>query len=93
MSKATQWPIALIEDRYSGVYSGGKWIAVEQANQLLDGIHTRAQFCLVAETGPSGDDTGAAVFWSDTPNWVAVGPTPSDALDAIRSRVNSGLNN
>lgn len=85
---ADQWPIALIEDRYSGCYSGGKWIAISESDQIVDAVNTRVQYCLIAENGPSGGDTEAASFWESAPTWIAVAQTPSEAIDLLGSRTN-----
>lgn len=77
-------PIALIEDRYFGTYSKGRWLAVSEADLPFEGT-TRAGYVL-GEDGPHGQDCDAMVFWMDPPAWIAVGDTPDEALAAIRSR-------
>jgi hypothetical protein len=79
------YPIAIIEDRYSGVYSGGNWIAVAQASELLGSSNSRVQFCLTSDDGPYGSDSEAAEFWSDPPDWIAVGETPELAIENLRN--------
>lgn len=74
------WPVAIIQDRYSGTYSGGSWLAISEASNMLE-ERTRASWCL--EEGPSGGDTDAMVFWMFKPDWIAVGRTPDEALAAL----------
>jgi hypothetical protein len=64
------YPIAVIEDRYQGTYSNGKWLAISCADYLENGAY-RVVRCL--EDGPHGDDTEAQMFWSDPPHWIASG--------------------
>lgn len=81
MSRRTDlWPVAIIEDRYGGVYSGGAWIAIADADSAFCS-RTRVSWCL--EDGPHGDDTDAMAFWADPPAWVAAGTTPDAARDAL----------
>ncbi len=70
------WPIAIIEDRYHGTYSGGKWIAI--ANWRKD---DRLNF---VEDEGNGGDTDASDFWYNPPSWVAVGNTPQEALAELK---------
>ena len=79
-------PVAVFEDRYQGAYSGGAWIAVAEASALVDEENTRAQFCVVGGAGPFGDDVAAGVFWNNPPEWIAVGPTPEAAIEALGNR-------
>jgi hypothetical protein len=78
------YPIAIIQDRYSGVYSEGIWLAVAQADLLHEG-RSRADFVL--SDGPHGDDADAAEFWATPPDWIAVGNTPQEALDRLLQKV------
>lgn len=75
------YPVAIIEDRYGGAYSRGKWLAVAFADLDYDG-ETRASFVLT--NGPSGSDGEAMCFWLDPPDWIAVGDCPDDALAALQ---------
>jgi hypothetical protein len=79
-----RYPIAIVEDRYSGVYSEGTWLAVAQAN-LPHGGQIRVDFVLT--NGPYGDDREAADFWADPPPWIAVGNSPQEALDRLLSAI------
>jgi hypothetical protein len=82
------YPIAIIEDRYSGVYSGGGWLAIANADMpaVASGEYMPCvSWCL--ENGPHGDDTEAMVFWHDPPPWIAVGNTPDAALAALRAKM------
>jgi hypothetical protein len=77
MSNPDQYPVAVIEDRYAGTYSGGRWLAISQANKLENGAF-RIVRCL--EMGPHGDDGDAMEFWADPPDWIAAGQTPDEAI-------------
>jgi hypothetical protein len=77
------FPVALIQDRYRGVYSGGKWLAIAEASELVDTTNTRVQFCLTDDRGPFGPDPDAAGFWAEPPCWIASGETPTAALEAL----------
>jgi hypothetical protein len=71
------YPMVALQDRYGGVYSGGAWLAIGNAEDDIDGV-TRAAWVL--EFGPSAGDLEAAGFWVDAPNWIAVGNSPDDAI-------------
>lgn len=79
----TTFPIAIIEDRYGGAYSRGRWLAIAEADAPFDGprSETRVQFCL--NDGPHGGDTDAMTFWIAPPDWIAVGMTPEEARTAL----------
>ena len=79
------YPCAVFEDRYSGSYSGGRWLAVGEANHLHAG-QSRANFIL-SDDGPNGDDGAAMDFWTSPPDWIAVGDTLQEALDNLIQRV------
>lgn len=95
-TELNQWPVAIIEDRYSGAYSGGRWIAIAHAD-CLDGpttsddiALTRINFIVGEEggmPGPFDGDSDAMLFWTDPPDWVAVGDTPDQALMNLRNGV------
>jgi hypothetical protein len=80
-------PITVIQDRHSGVYSGGAWLAISQASEFVVGTTTRAQFCLAGDDGPSDGDIEAAAFWNNPPEWIAVGSTPDEAIEALKNGV------
>lgn len=75
-------PVAVFADRYGGVYSGGRWLAVSRADDLFQG-EMRATWVL--GHGPSSDDIEAAEFWDGPPNWIAAGDTPDEAIARLRS--------
>jgi hypothetical protein len=83
VTEQESFPITLIEDRYGGVYSGGKWLAIACADRLENGAY-RIVRCL--EEGPHGDDTDAVVFWADPPLWIASGETPDEAIHNLRKK-------
>jgi hypothetical protein len=78
------YPIAIVQDRYTGVYSGGRWLAIACATDILND-RSRVDFCLDSDKGPSGSDVEAGTFWLDPPSWVAVGNTPEEALANLRN--------
>ncbi len=73
-------PIMLLQDRYGGGYSGGQWIAIREANEMFE---TDSLAAWVVKNGPNGDDRDAAGFWSNPPDWIAVGASPEDAMTAV----------
>lgn len=78
------YPVVIVEDRYGGAYSGGRWLAVASADTVCaeaDTLIDRAAFVL--DEGPSGADGDAMMFWADPPAWIAVGATPDEALNAL----------
>lgn len=79
------FPVVIVQDRYGGVYSGGKWLAIAEATRMENGAY-RVVRCL--EDGPYGEDTDAMVFWSDPPSWVASGNTPEEAVAKLQNRTN-----
>ncbi|GGB22560.1 hypothetical protein GCM10011380_10200 [Sphingomonas metalli] len=78
------YPIAVIEDRYQGVYSNGRWWAVAQSDCMLEGM-TRIAWLL--EYGPSSDDVTASVFWRDAPPWIAAANTPDAAVGKLEAQI------
>lgn len=77
------WPIAILQDRYTGAYSEGEWIAVGDADEHQDFM----QMFLDGD-GPWGDDGTAMVFWDELGEkpWLAVGHTPGEALAALEAK-------
>lgn len=73
-------PIAVFADRYGGIYSSGRWLAVASADEPYHG-ETRASWVL--GHGPFGDDIEARDFWVDPPSWIASGDTPEDAISRL----------
>ncbi len=78
------YPVVVMEDRYSGVHSGGRWLAIACATDTVDDGKTRVDFCLATDGGPSGCDVEASLFWTDPPSWIAVGGTPDEAIANLR---------
>jgi hypothetical protein len=78
------YPIIVMQDRCSGVYSGGVWLAIACANDRVDDGTTRVESCLDTPDGPSGSDVEAGSFWIDAPSWIAVGGMPDGAFDKLR---------
>ncbi len=78
------YPIAVIEDRYQGVYSSGRWWAVAQSDMLLEGM---TRIAWLVEYGPGSDDVTASVFWGYAPPWIAAGNTPDVAVANLIEQV------
>lgn len=82
-------PIAIVQDRYGGVYSRGEWIAIggfDARDALADGVHTRLDHVM---EHAHGDDAQAMLFWANVApglRWLAVGATPDEALARLRAR-------
>jgi hypothetical protein len=83
MGKRDRYPIAVVEDRYGGVYSGGACLAVARSNQLENGAY---RIVRSLEDGPHGDDGDAALVWSDPPDWIAAGHTPDEAIRSLQEK-------
>lgn len=80
------WPVVIVEDRYSGAHSGGRWLAVNGAF-VRDGYSDNAEVTrldfIMGDWGaesPYGGDFEAWAFWQTPPDWIAVGDTPNEAL-------------
>lgn len=90
----SMYPVAIVEDRYSGVYSSGRWVAIAQWENDASGEAGQDEYIsrlrFVDREG-NGDDTDAMTFWSAALDrksvspfwWVAVGETPNHAWDAL----------
>jgi hypothetical protein len=78
------YPIIILQDRYQGVYSGGGWIACCEADELHDGS-PRHEWLI--QSGPNGDDTEAATFWANAPDWVAAGVSPDLAVASLLNKL------
>ncbi len=76
------YPIAIIEDRYNGVYSKGKWVAIASSRfQMVAFVENCTNFEYLDNYG-FGDDCEADKFWDTHKDelWIAVGDTPDEAL-------------
>lgn len=79
------YPVVILQDRYSGAYSGGAWIAIYDWDAPVgDGLRTRLG---VVYDGAHGDDITAANWADSKPDWVAVGNTPDEALRNLEAKV------
>lgn len=68
------WPVAIHEDRYSGSYSGGSWLATSGDLSLFG-------------SAVYGDDIEASRFWRSTRSVrIGVGDTPETALANLVKR-------
>jgi hypothetical protein len=78
MDRPDLYPIVIFEDRYSGCYSGGKWLAVARGDQPGRNL---------LETDAYGGD-GEAMEWGfEVPDWVGIGQTPEEAIAALEAKV------
>jgi hypothetical protein len=86
--KTWAFPIAIVEDRYGGTYSGGKWIAIARAADPETGgaVLRLLNSAPDEEPSPWGGDDDALNYWDNPPNWVAVGGTPEEAIAALRTK-------
>ena len=80
------YPVAIIQDRYSGAYAGGAWLAIAKSDEMAQDYADRArvQYCL--EDGPHGEDTVASVFWDNPPDWIASGRSPFAAVAQLMKK-------
>lgn len=70
--------VMIIEDRYTGSYAPGRWLAIDEADT--------AGRIEAVDNGPLGSDPDALMFWDDPPDWIAGGATPNDALAALEAK-------
>jgi hypothetical protein len=70
------WPIIIVQDRYRGVYTGGRWVAIGQADYVLDSLDDTVW----------GDDA-SCMEWAyrniDQLKQVGIGGTPDEALEDL----------
>lgn len=87
MSKVCNFPVAIVEDRYCGAYSGGGWIAISNADAPFANT-TRINWLL--DGAAFGGDRDCEEFWdsldAEIGAWLAVGATPQAALDALSAK-------
>ncbi len=66
------YPVTIIQDRYGGTYSGGKWLAFNlDAEDIPQGV--------------SGSDYPCADFWGENTLPVGKGSTPEEALEHLKT--------
>jgi hypothetical protein len=63
------WPVAILQDRYNGVYSGGRWVAIPVADMAED-----------FEETVWGDDFECVDWLARSRDVIGVGDTPDEAL-------------
>jgi hypothetical protein len=93
---AAMRPIRILQDRFNGRYSGGRWIAYIDDNEGRDDD--------VVNGSQSGFDKGyrtgdtpavcAKRFWSEEVAdawWIAVGDTPNDAVVALIAKATAAV--
>ncbi len=82
------YPVAILQDRYGGVYSGGEWIAIACADlnegEKIEGVQY-SRYGRVFYSAMGGDST-AFRFWNEYKgrDWIAMGSSPQEALDRLR---------
>jgi hypothetical protein len=79
----TEWPIVVLEDRYNGTYSGGKWVAFELRDES-------PELLVKMYDGTNASDGPCRVFWDqmreEGGKWWAVGATPDEAVATLNER-------
>ena len=70
------YPITIIKDRYSGTYSGAKWLAFNMYPEDLENLDI------------SADDISCHEFWGNDANGYVIGKgsTPDEALADLYSQ-------
>ena len=82
------FPIAIIQDRYGGCYSKGKWVAISNygdEDSEFDEYEMKLEYLL--DSG-MGDDVESRKFW-DTyrdAKYLAVGSSPHEAMENLRKK-------
>ncbi|MCW3581745.1 hypothetical protein K6Y74_01795 [Burkholderia cenocepacia] len=87
-------PIAVIEDRYIGSYSGGTWIAISEYDLEFSPGISRLSWLSSGDDGPLDDDPEAREFWGSVApglSWIAVGNSPDEAIANLHIRFNGAL--
>lgn len=74
---AEHWPLTIVADRYSGIYSGGAWTAWP------------CEPWAVPEAAHGGDVACAAFFAAPTLPY-GIGATPEEARDDLIARLGRG---
>jgi hypothetical protein len=77
------YPVALLQDRYSGTYSEGAWLAVANADRPAGYQGACRMTWIMGDEGPSGCDVTASTFWRKPPGWIGVGASPDAAIAAL----------
>lgn len=84
------YPIAIIQDRYGGAYSGGAWLAIGASDEIMPPLFGDMAITRLAAIsdgrGPSGNDTEARAFWANEPAWIAAAVSPELALAALLAK-------
>ena len=68
------YPLTIINDRYTGTYSGGIFTAWNMDYYEIP-------------TDPDEDDVTCMLFWAKTDIIVGRGKTPQEAVDDLRQRL------
>jgi len=85
------YPVVIVEDRYAGVYSGGRWLAVANADKPAGGM-SRIAFVMSHDgDAPGSDDGGAMAYWGEPDEWIATGADPNEALQNLLNGVRPSL--
>ena len=75
LDKTKLYPVTIIEDRYTGVYSGGKWTAWNCYPEDIP-------------DDPDDDDVTCCTFWTPTNSaQVGIGNTPDEALRDLERKI------
>jgi hypothetical protein len=85
------YPIRILQDKFDGEYSGGRWIAyVDDRKSRDDDVWNGSQagFDRGWTTGDT-DEVATRRFWTEEVAgkwWIAVGDTPNDAVTALLAK-------
>ena len=72
------YPLTITADRYSGAYSGGRFIAWNlDADEVPEDIYS--------------DDCGCHIFWADNEIVCGKGTTVSEALADLYAKLKEGI--
>lgn len=74
MANKLPYPCTIVQDRYTGTYSGGKWTAF---NLDPDEIPTAI----------NDSDVPCATFWARNNLAVGLGDTPNEALENLTNKL------
>jgi len=85
------YPVMIVQDRYSGVYSGGQWLAVANASAPAGGMSRMAFVMTHDGDGPGSDDGSAMAYWEEPDEWIATGDDPNEALQNLLNGVKASL--
>lgn len=69
------YPITIIQDRYSGTYSGGQFTAFPY------------EYWKIPKSGPDGSDQECMKFWNNFKGFVGLGADPESAVENLKENL------